>query len=124
MIIQPSKNIYKFSFFIYFKKGSMKKKRLRGYFALLVFSLILFVILSSFAGALINVTSPRNYTNYSNWVLFNVSYTNGTDFTDATNATFYYNLSGVWVVIRNASVCHAPVGGGLHPVMLICQFRI
>lgn len=91
----------------------MKKKRLRGYFALLVFSLILFVILSSFAGALINVTSPRNYTNYSNWVLFNVSYTNGTDFTDATNATFYYNLSGVWVVIRNASVCHAPVGGGV-----------
>ncbi len=86
----------------------VKEKRI-GYFALLVFSLILFVALSNFAsGAAITVVSPASNTNFSGsaLVVFNVSYVNGSDYNDALNATFYYNLSGTWTYINFTTDCN------------------
>lgn len=53
----------------------------------------------------ITVVRPANNTNYSGTTVFNVSYVNGTDYSDARNATFYYNLSGVWTYLGFAGAC-------------------
>jgi len=89
-----------------------------------IFSLLvvgLFLILSiNFVSSAITVVSPANYSNFSGafgpLVFFNVSYINGTDFTDATNVTFYYNLTGVWTKIGSATPalgCSKAVAGSL-----------
>lgn len=81
------------------------EKRLRGFVFLL--TLFLVVVLSlNFVSPLKYIVTPANYTNYSGVVAFNVSYINGTDFTDATNATVYYNLSGVWTRIASTLDCN------------------
>ncbi len=74
---------------------------------LLLFGLFGILFLINIISATITVTSPVSYSNFSgsNLISFNVSYVNGTDFTDSKNATFYYNLSGVWTSIGTASVC-------------------
>lgn len=60
----------------------------------------------NFLNAAISVVLPINNTNvtgaFGPLVVFNVSYINGTDFSDATNATFYYNLSGIWTKIGSS----------------------
>ncbi len=75
----------------------------------LILSTLTIIVLSNSVSALITVQSPLNYSNYTGafgpLVNFNVSYTNGTDFTDAKNATFYYNLSGVWTKIGSSTLC-------------------
>ena len=89
----------------------MIKPHIKSNFSLLLLALfIFFYILFSLTSvnAAITVISPANYTNYtstSGSVVFNVSYVNGTDFNDAKNATFYYNLSGTWTVIGSAANC-------------------
>jgi len=75
-------------------------------FAFLLISL-LFVILSvSFVSATITIIAPANFTNHTGTATFNVSYVNGTDATDAVNATFYYNLSGTWTLIGTTTDCN------------------
>ena len=71
--------------------------------ALFIFFYILFSLIP--VNAAITVISPANYTNNTGTAIFNVSYINGTDFTDAKNATFYYNLSGTWTVIGSTTAC-------------------
>ena len=75
---------------------------------LIIFSLILPLILISSISAAITIVSPASYTNWSGrtLVVFNVSYANGTDYNDALNATFYYNLSGVWTYIGFTTDCN------------------
>jgi len=98
------------------KKEGINKKNI---FSLLVVGL--FLILSiNFVSSAITVVSPVNYSNFSGafgpLVFFNVSYINGTDFTDAKNVTFYYNLSGVWTKIGSgapATGCSKAVAGSL-----------
>ena len=69
------------------------------------FVCLLIILGISFASGEVSVISPLNYTNHSGAVLFNVSYVNGTDFDDAINASFYYNLSGEWIFIFNSVDC-------------------
>jgi len=85
----------------------MKKKRLKHFVLSILFSII-FLALLSFTSASRTVVSPASNTNYSasTLVVFNVSYVNGSDFTDAQNATFYYNLSGVWTYIGSTLDCN------------------
>jgi len=85
------------------KKMGISRKNI---FSLLIVGL--FIILSmNFISSAITVVSPANYSNFTGafgpLVVFNVTYLNGTDFTDATNVTFYYNLSGVWTKIGSAA---------------------
>src|SRR4030042_4414519 len=90
------------------KRGLNSKK----YF-LILSSLIIFSILASFASAAITVTRPASNTNYSDTVFFNVTYVNGTDFSDARNATFFYNISGTWTkILVNVSCTAAPTAAG------------
>ena len=76
---------------------------------LLAFFIFFSILINlSFINAVITVISPANYTNYSGTsgnIVFNVSYVNGTDFNDAKNVTFYYNLSGTWTVIGSGLAC-------------------
>ncbi|VVB83122.1 Uncharacterised protein [uncultured archaeon] len=85
------------------KKEGINRKNI---FSLLI--VFLFAIFSiNFISSAITVVSPANYSNFTGafgpLVFFNVSYINGTDFTDATNVTFYYNLSGAWTKIGSSS---------------------
>jgi PGF-pre-PGF domain-containing protein len=94
-----------------YKRGIDKKN-----FICLVF--ILAIILGiSFISATITVVRPLNNTNYTGafgpLVVFNVTYLNSTDFTDATNVTFYYNRSGVWTRIGSSTACSKAVAGAL-----------
>ena len=67
-----------------------------------IFSFLIFISIG-FVSGVIEVRAPLNYTNFTSSATFNVSYTNGTDIVDASNATFYYNLSGTWTVIGNVT---------------------
>ena len=79
-------------------------------FVLIFITGILFSL--NFVFASIVVLTPANSTNYSSSGLFNVSFANATDITiggsigqTTINASFYYNLSGSWVLIGNSSAC-------------------
>lgn len=82
----------------------MEKKLLNKFFLAILFLFIIFFI-GYVSANTITIVRPANYTNYSGSAIFNVSYVNGTDYSDAKNATFYYNLSGVWTYLGFASVC-------------------
>jgi len=77
-------------------------------FTFILLFAIIFCI--NFVNSAITVVRPLNYTNFTGafgpLVVFNVSYVNGTDFTDAKNATFYYNLSGTWTKIGSTLDCN------------------
>lgn len=77
----------------------MGKERLMNRFFLAAF--LLFVIFfMGYASAAITVVNPLSNTNWSNATMFNVTYTNITEFTDATNASFYYNTTPTtWTLI-------------------------
>ena len=75
-------------------------------------SLIVCIILIIFAWLVMSVNgdgdrvimvSPKSGTNNSGSIVFNVNFTNATDITDPRNATFYYNVSGVWTFIANTT---------------------
>jgi PGF-pre-PGF domain-containing protein len=90
----------------------INKKGLKGKaLFLIVSSVILSFVFVSFVSATANVTSPANNTKYSSTAFFNITYINGTDFSDAINATVYYNYSGVWTRIGNLS-CTKSAGLG------------
>ena len=96
---------------MYIKRGFMEIKRelIRKEYLLWIFSLISFIVLISMMSAnTITIVSPASYTNWSGrtLVVFNVSYANLTDYSDALNATFYYNLSGVWTYINYTTDCN------------------
>lgn len=86
-------------------------------FSLVLSSLFGIIFLISLVSAAITVVSPTTYSNYTGafgpLVSFNVSYINSTDFTDALNATFYYNLSGAWAKIGSSTNCHNSAAGSL-----------
>lgn len=88
--------------------GDKKRGFGKKLFFLITFMFAVMFAINS-ASAAITVIYPLNYSNYTGafgpLVFFNVSYTNGTDFTDAVNATFYYNLTGVWTKLGSATVC-------------------
>lgn len=92
------------------RKGFIRKKYL-----LRIFSLIIFLTLIFSIDAAITIVAPANNTNFTGAFgplrTFNVSYINGTDFTDATNATFYYNLSGIWTKIGSTLICKGAPSG-------------
>ncbi len=91
----------------------MREKRLVRCFGIIVFSLILFVLLSNFISAAITIVSPANNFNYSTTAVFNVSFINGTDYpNNILNATFYYNLSGAWTYIGFTADCNINSGLG------------
>jgi PGF-pre-PGF domain-containing protein len=82
----------------------IEKKRFENKksFLILFLGLTLFFSILSISNisAYIVIVSPANSTNYSGNAVFNVSYINVTDgITNAVNATFYYNYSGVWTLI-------------------------
>jgi hypothetical protein len=54
-------------------------------------------------GGGMKVQLPPSGSNNSTSIFFNVSYMNGTNITDPRNASFWYNLSGVWTLIGNTS---------------------
>ncbi|HTY43840.1 MAG TPA: hypothetical protein VMC80_01215, partial [Patescibacteria group bacterium] len=81
-------------------------------FILSIFFLFVLLLIISFSSAAINVTKPISNSNWSGSAMFNVTYVNGTDFTDAKNASFYYNASGVWTLLGNVS-CNVSGGGTL-----------
>lgn len=72
-------------------------------FILGIFLFIFLILILNFANAAISVTRPMNNTNWSGSAYFNVTYLNSTDFYNATNATFYYNLSGVWTLLGSVN---------------------
>lgn len=80
------------------------KKGFSRYFVLILF-LILFIEVTNFANAAITVVAPASNTNHTGTAVFNVSYVNATDITDAVNASFYYNISGSWTLIGSTLVC-------------------
>ena len=83
------------------------KKRLNIINFILLGILFIFAILNTnFTNATISIISPANYTNHTGTAVFNVSYANGTDFDDAINASFYYNLSGTWTIIGSTTDCN------------------
>ena len=93
-------------------------------FVAVFIALFAIIVSMGLVSAQINITLPANDTVVSNYTstmlanhtyIFNVTFTNGTgtgaassDFTATpqTNATFFYNLSGVWTPIANASKCY------------------
>jgi hypothetical protein len=96
-----------------------KRGHSEGKFLLILFG-ILFIFSLEFLSSAITIVSPANSTNFTGafgpLVIFNVTYLNGTDFTDAKNVTFYYNLSGVWTKIASsvpALGCSNAIAGAL-----------
>lgn len=65
-----------------------------------VFVLLLYVVIA-LAGDGVKIISPTSGSNYTtiSSTLFNVSFLNGTDITDPSNATFYINSSTGWSAI-------------------------
>jgi len=59
---------------------------------------IVFFCLNSIS-ATVNITVPRNLTNYTTSITFNVSYNTSSDISAPVNASFYYNYSGTWTLI-------------------------
>ena len=72
-----------------------------------IFILIgLVYLVTALAGDGVIIVSPTSGTNFTTLsaVLFNVSFTNGTDITNPENATFFINLSGVWSQIGSTAI--------------------
>jgi len=90
-----------------------KKELMRKEYFLLGVSVISLILLISVVSAAISVISPANNTKNKGYIAFNVTYINDSDFTDATNASFYYNLSGTWQLIGNVSTCTKAVAGAV-----------
>jgi hypothetical protein len=81
--------------------------------ASIFFALLLTV---SLASAAIEVTKPTNSSLNTGNVVFNVTFSNATDITNALNVTFYYNLSGTWTAIgtiNNGSLSPSSIQGSL-----------
>jgi PGF-pre-PGF domain-containing protein len=98
------------------KKEVIKKKFEKKILIYPVFVLLL-ILTFSFISSAITVVRPLNNTNvtgaFGPLVVFNVSYLNSTEFTDATNVTFYYNLSGIWTRIGSSTSCSKAAAGSL-----------
>jgi PGF-pre-PGF domain-containing protein len=81
-------------------------------FSILSVSVFFLIAGLSFIGASVTITSPVSGTGYSSSEIVNVSYINGTDFTDATTSIFYYSTDGVvWTPLPGAAPsCSIPAG--------------
>lgn len=75
----------------------------------MIISLVIISILAYFvmaaAGDSVKIVSPASGTNYTSItsIQFNVSFVNGTDIIQPSNATFFLNISGVWSAIGSTS---------------------
>jgi len=81
----------------------MVKKRVLFLGILILIGLVYLVMALPGDGAIIvSPSSGSNFTTLSG-VLFNISFNNGTDITDPSNATFFLNISGTWSRIGSTS---------------------
>lgn len=71
----------------------MNKKILITIMLTLMVSFI-FLFSINFSSAFITIIAPTNVSNHSSSLTVNITYINGTDLTDPTNATIYYNVAG------------------------------
>src|SRR3990167_1737148 len=80
------------------------KKRIVG--MLILFLIGLAFIVYALAGDGVKIISPTSGSNFTalSSTLFNVSFINGTDITEPSNATFYLNISGTWTPIGNTTI--------------------
>ncbi len=74
-------------------------------FASIIVILFMWIVMAIItSSASVKVTAPSGFTNKSGTIIFNVSYSNtSADIIDPKNVTFYYNLSGTWAPISNAT---------------------